>query len=175
MSRIFTQQYQVVKDFKKALEKLNEREDRKQEQPAAVKNLRKVLEDMGLNPGDLGGDNLRPQYNRVPKSTLINAGEVLEQILERRAEIEELEEAAKRTSQQVSSPCRSPVQALIRLSAAPRSSCAETAASEHYRGENGTQARGSQHPPRPLHYAFHNCHHFLSAVEFFYLHIWDEQ
>lgn len=102
MSRIFTQQYQVVKDFKKALEKLNEREDRKQEQPAAVKNLRKVLEDMGLNPGDLAGGSLRPQYNRVPKSTLINAGEVLEQILERRAEIEELEEAAKRTSQQVS-------------------------------------------------------------------------
>lgn len=101
MSRIFTQQYQVVKDFKKALEKLNEREDRKQEHPVPVKTLRKVLEDIGLNPGDLGSDNLRPQYSRVPKSTLINAAEVLDQILERRAEIEELEEAAKRTSQQV--------------------------------------------------------------------------
>ena len=110
MSRIFTQQYQVVKDFKKALEKLNEREDRKQEQPADVKNLRKVLEDMGLEPGDLKSQSFKQQYSRVPKSTLINAAEVLEQIVERRAEIEELEEAAKRTSQQVFNPISQPRQ-----------------------------------------------------------------
>ena len=110
MSRIFTQQYQVVKDFKKALEKLNEREDRKQEQPADVKILRKVLEDMGLEPGDLKRQSFKQQYSLVPKSTLVHAAEVLEQIVERRAEIEELEEAAKRTSQQVCSPISQPNQ-----------------------------------------------------------------
>ena len=100
MSRIFTQQYQVVKDFKKALEKLNEREDRKQE-PVATKDLRKFFEKFGLTPGDLESEGVKPQYIRVPKSTLVNAAEVLEQILERRTEIEELEEAANRTSQQL--------------------------------------------------------------------------
>ena len=68
MARIFTQQYQVVKDFNKALEKLNEREP------------------------------------RVPKTTLENVAEVLGQILERRTEIEEVEEEGNRTSEQVSIP-----------------------------------------------------------------------
>lgn len=92
MSRIFTQQSQVVKDFKKALEKLNEKDDRMQESTAS---LRKILQDSE----SIGSDNTH--YSRVPKSTIINAGEVLEQILERRTEIDELEEAAKRTSQQL--------------------------------------------------------------------------
>jgi len=100
MSRIFTQQYQVVKDFKKALEKLNEQEDRRQE-PEAAKQLRKILEDSGMVPGGHVGEGLKTQYSRVPKSTILNAVEVLDQILERRNEIEELEEGAKRTSQQV--------------------------------------------------------------------------
>jgi hypothetical protein len=100
MSRIFTQQYQVVKDFKKALEKLNDREDRKQE-PVVVKQFRKLLESSDRVLGDIESEGMRSQYLRVPKSTLLDAGELLEQILERRAEIEELEEAAKRTCQQV--------------------------------------------------------------------------
>lgn len=67
MSRIFTQQCQVVKDFKKALEKLNEREDR----------------ESGAMLSGYVNELLRTQYSRVPKSTIINAAEVLEQILER--------------------------------------------------------------------------------------------
>jgi hypothetical protein len=90
MSRIFTQQSQVVKDFKKALEKMNEKDDRRHESAAS---FQKLLENAELSGGE---------SHRVPKSTIINAGEVLEQILERRTEIDELEEAAKRTSQQVS-------------------------------------------------------------------------
>ncbi|RDW62070.1 hypothetical protein BP6252_11503 [Coleophoma cylindrospora] len=98
MARIFTQQYQVVKDFKKALEKMNEREDERFE-PAGAKEKRELLnqaipEDTEIRPP-------RAQYRKVPKSTLIEAGELLDQILERKVEITDLEEAATRTCAQL--------------------------------------------------------------------------
>lgn len=99
MSRVFSQQLQVVKDLKKALEKLREREDCKQEQvPLDGTN--------GARSG-VNKESLRSQYLRVPKSTLHDAAELLEQIQERKAEIDDLEGAAKRTSQQVGGPFRS--------------------------------------------------------------------
>jgi len=87
MSRIFIQQQQVVKDFKKALEKLNE--------TAAPDENRWWA---GL--GGEGRGNLQ-SFTRVPKSTILHANDVLEQILERRSEIEELGDVAKHTCQQV--------------------------------------------------------------------------
>lgn len=91
MSQIFTQQSQVVKDFGKELDRLNEKEERKHESSDTLQRKSGAL-DSPLWTG---------QYKRVPRSTILNAGEVYEPILERRAEIDELEEAAIKTSQQV--------------------------------------------------------------------------
>lgn len=126
MSRIFTQQSQVVKDFKKALEKLNERDDRMHESESNF-NLRTVLEH-----SDIPGLETESHYNRVPKTTIVNAGETLEQILERRTEIDELEEAAKRTSQQVF-PIPRYTYLFLTQYAAPRPPDPETTASEYHR------------------------------------------
>jgi hypothetical protein len=87
MSRIFIQQQHVVKDFKKALEKLNER---------AVPD-----EDRWWMGSDGEGRGSLQSYTRIPRSTITNANELLEQIHERRSEIEELEGVAKHTCQQV--------------------------------------------------------------------------
>lgn len=93
MSRIFSQQLQVVKDFKKALETLNEREDRKQE-PMTDEHANRTR-------SEWNNEGYRSQYLRVPKSTLLDAAELLEQIGARKTEIDDLEGAAKRTTQQV--------------------------------------------------------------------------
>lgn len=127
MSRIFSQQIQVIKDFKKALEGLNEREDRKQEQV--------LLENSNLAMQELNREGYHSQFLRVPKSTLLNAAELLEQVGARKAEIDDLEGAAKRTSQQVrlTIDCTIFSRAHITLKAS-RSVVSETTASRHNRG-----------------------------------------
>jgi hypothetical protein len=122
MARIFIQQYQVVKDFKKALEKMNERAAPEQDRWASP-----YSEDRG---------NL-VSYTRVPKSTITSANELLEQIHERRSEIEELGEIAKHTCQQVRLRLISSFSSLLgrgltSWAIVARSSRAQTTTSQHY-------------------------------------------
>jgi hypothetical protein len=79
MGRIFTQQHQVVKDFKKYLDRLNG----------------------NYEGGEEVAGKVELKYPRVPKNTLLAAQELLDHILERRKEIYDLEEEAKRTNDQV--------------------------------------------------------------------------
>ncbi|KAG9231778.1 hypothetical protein BJ875DRAFT_468505 [Amylocarpus encephaloides] len=80
MGRIFTQQIQVVKDFKKALDNLNGNFE--------VDRLPGHLQDKLPHP-------------RVAKQTIINAEELLEHIEERKNEITDLENEARRTVTQL--------------------------------------------------------------------------
>jgi len=79
MGRIFAQQYQVVKDFKKSLDRLNGNYETEKAETRTVES----------------------ESLRVPADTLFRAQELLDHILERRKEIMDLEEEAKRTNQQV--------------------------------------------------------------------------
>jgi hypothetical protein len=79
MGRIFTQQHQVVKDFKKYLDRMSG----------------------NYEGGEDVVGKVELKYPRVPNNTLLGAQELLDHILERRKEIYDLEEEAKRTNDQV--------------------------------------------------------------------------
>lgn len=81
MRRIFIQQSQVVKDFKKALDKINANYE--------VEKAQKQLHD---------------DEPRVDFDTILRAQELVDHIDERKSEIENLEMEAKRTNQQVGVP-----------------------------------------------------------------------
>lgn len=80
MRRIFIQQSQVVKDFKKALDKMNSNYE--------------------VEKGQKG---IRDDEPRVDFDTILRAQELVDHIDERKSEIENLETEAKRTNQQVGS------------------------------------------------------------------------
>lgn len=79
MRRIFIQQSQVVKDFKKALDKMNSNYE--------VEKAQK---------------GIRDDEPRVDFDTILRAQELVDHIDERKSEIENLETEAKRTNQQAS-------------------------------------------------------------------------
>lgn len=99
MSGLFSQQYQVVKDFKKSLEKLNEKREHKTHTPNESV-LRDSVGGLGLQMS-MSHATLLNESPAVPKSTLLRAEETLNQIKERKEEISRLEEAAKRINSQV--------------------------------------------------------------------------
>jgi hypothetical protein len=95
MLRIFAQQLDIVKDFKRSLENRNEQ----RQESAATGQLRSVLQRSGP---EFETEPQASQYSIVPKSTIINAGELIDRIVERKGEMEDLEASVKRLIQQVS-------------------------------------------------------------------------
>ena len=89
MSRIFNQQSQVVKEFKKALEKLADLETSQQQPHKLVEKLPRTISRVSLT---------QPS---IPQVTIADAGDLINMISDRIAEIGELEEAAEHTSGQV--------------------------------------------------------------------------
>lgn len=98
MLRIFNQQLYVVRDFRKILghmngESKNETDD--------MRTLIKLLRQNQLVPSDGSNAPLLQEKIVVPESTIQEANDLLELIRNRKAEIQDLEDAALRTTQQL--------------------------------------------------------------------------
>jgi hypothetical protein len=99
MSRIYNQQLNVVKDFRKALLHMNgEREAEVIDAKGLAKLLLAVQQNIKADKPDLR----EPERNDVvPQHTIQEADDLLELVSHRQAEIQDLEEAAHSTSRQV--------------------------------------------------------------------------
>ena len=99
MSRIYNQQLNAVKDFRKALLHLN---GEREAEAIDAKGLAKLLLSVQQN---IKADELdRTETERtdvVPQHTIQEADDLLELVSQRQAEIRDLEEAALSTSRQV--------------------------------------------------------------------------
>jgi len=98
MLRIYNQQYQVVKDFRKMLGHMNGESKNERDE---VRSLMKLLEGWQNQGQNVRDKNSVFKRNPVPEHTIQEANDLLELIRNRQSEIQDLEDAALRTSQQV--------------------------------------------------------------------------
>ncbi|CZR52676.1 uncharacterized protein PAC_02553 [Phialocephala subalpina] len=99
MLKIYNQQLHVVRDFRKILGHMNGESKNETDE---VRTLIKLLRQNPI----LAGDRTQPTSQQevtlpVPESTIQEANDLLELIRNRKAEIQDLEEAALRTTQQL--------------------------------------------------------------------------
>lgn len=99
MLRIYNQQLHVVRDLRKTLGHMN---GESKNEPDDVRSLLKLMEfwqsQNAKNPGQVS----LLRRDLVPESTIQEANDLLELIRNRKSEIQDLEDAALRTCQQVS-------------------------------------------------------------------------
>jgi hypothetical protein len=98
MLRIYNQQLHVVRDFRKILGHMNGESKNETDE---VRTLIKLLRQNQIAPGDGSKKELIPEKIVVPESTIQEANDLLELIRNRKAEIQDLEDAALRTTQQL--------------------------------------------------------------------------
>lgn len=98
MLRIYNQQLHVVRDFRKILGHMNGESKNETDE---VRTLIKLLRQNPLAAGDKGQVSMPQEKLPVPESTIQEANDLLELIRNRTAEIQDLEEAALRTTQQL--------------------------------------------------------------------------
>ena len=158
MGRIFTQQHQVVKHFKKYLDRMNG----------------------NYEGGEEVVGKVEISYPRVPKNTLLGVQELLDYILERRKKIYDLEVEAKRTNDQVRTTHSSQLcfgKDLIDDSdpTAPQPPRPKAATSQYNRSALSTRTCRSKQPARSLRHAIYCRHNPLSNPEFLHQHLRHEQ
>ncbi|KAH8803024.1 hypothetical protein F5884DRAFT_888135 [Xylogone sp. PMI_703] len=98
MLRIYNQQYRVVKDLRKALGHMNGESKNERDE---IRHLMKLLEMWQSRNPNAADKNPETNEKNVPESTIQEANDLLELIRNRQAEIQDLEDAALRTSQQL--------------------------------------------------------------------------
>lgn len=98
MLRIYNQQLHVVRDFRKILGHMNGESKNETDE---VRTLMRLLRQNQIVPGDGGKASLVPDKIVVPETTIQEANDLLELIRNRKAEIQDLEDAALRTTQQL--------------------------------------------------------------------------
>ncbi|KUJ13404.1 uncharacterized protein LY89DRAFT_721425 [Mollisia scopiformis] len=98
MLRIYNQQLHVVRDFRKILGHMNGESKNETDE---VRTLIKLLRQNPLVAGDKRQTSMLGDKLPVPESTIQEANDLLELIRNRKAEIQDLEEAALRTTQQL--------------------------------------------------------------------------
>lgn len=102
MLRIYNQQLHIVRDLRKTFGHMN---GESKNEPDDVRNLLKLMEHWRNQKVD-NQDNLAVlQKGAIPEHTIQEANDLLEHIKNRKSEIQDLEDAALRTSQQVSGTC----------------------------------------------------------------------
>jgi len=157
MSRIFTQQIQVVENFKNALEKFaHQQKEAEKHESQDPKSCQIVSLSSSLR-------------FRIPETTLVLAADVLEQMEARKREIGDLSVAAELLSKQVSyrfpiDNCDS-VLLIGRSDTAPRASRHEAATSWYNGGSIECRASNRERKTRPSSYALHHRNHFLSPTK----------
>jgi hypothetical protein len=97
MLRIYNQQYQVVKDIRKMLGHMNGESKNERDE---VRNFTKLLEGWQTKGPNVRDKHSVSKRNPVPEHTIQEANDLLE-LVTRQSEIQDLEDAALRTSQQV--------------------------------------------------------------------------
>lgn len=100
MLRIYNQQLHVVRDLRKTLGHMNGESKNEHDE---VRKLVKLMMEHWQNqtPRSPGGETSFPKKDLVPESTIQEANDLLELIRNRKSEIQDLEDAALRTCQQV--------------------------------------------------------------------------
>jgi hypothetical protein len=134
MARIYSQQMTVVKDFKNALRHMK---GESKNEPDMLRNILKALE---AQKRPNSGFSTTERESLVPESTIQEANDLLELLRTRQREIEELEDAAVRTSEQVGYlllSSREPGKLMPYLASSSFNS--QTAASEYRRSESRAQ------------------------------------
>lgn len=127
MLRIYSHQMTVVKDFKNALRHMK---GESKNEPDMLRNILKALEERGKPSSDI---STTERESLVPESTIQETNDLLELLRGRQKEIEELEDAAVRTSEQVGDLLLTPPgtwEANAHLASSSFNS--QTAASEYY-------------------------------------------
>lgn len=99
MLRIYNQQLNVVKDFKKGLVSMNEEFDKRGSVEIAIAKL--LLAAQPNLQIDRAKDEEAHQGDVVPQHTIQEAEDLIEHIANRQAEIQDLEDAALNTNRQV--------------------------------------------------------------------------
>ncbi|KAF8849052.1 hypothetical protein BDZ45DRAFT_753177 [Acephala macrosclerotiorum] len=99
MLKIYSQQLHVVRDFRKILGHMNGESKNETDE---VRTLIKLLRQNPILVGDKARQTVQQESSLpVPESTIQEANDLLELIRNRKAEIQDLEEAALRTTQQL--------------------------------------------------------------------------
>ncbi|KAH7390185.1 hypothetical protein BKA64DRAFT_116535 [Cadophora sp. MPI-SDFR-AT-0126] len=98
MIRIYNQQLHVVRDFRKILGHINGESKNETDEMRTIMKFLKYKENPGAQEGV---HNSYGQPDIVPEHTIQEANDTLELLRNRQAEIQELEDAAVRTSQQL--------------------------------------------------------------------------
>lgn len=99
MLRVYNQQLNVVKDFSKALRHMNGESKNETDE---VRKLMKILQARQEQSTGVSDNGNAQEKGIVPESTIQEANDLLELIRNRKLEIQDLEDAILRTSQQVS-------------------------------------------------------------------------
>lgn len=98
MIRIYNQQLHVVRDFRKILGHINGESKNETDEMRSIMKLLKYKENPAAKDGE---KNTYGQPDIVPEHTIQEANDTLELLRNRQAEIQDLEDAAVRTSHQV--------------------------------------------------------------------------
>lgn len=98
MLRIYSQQLHVVRDFRKILGHINGESKNETDEMRSIMKFLKYRENQGSKEPE---KNAVVQQDMVPEHTIQEANDTLELLRNRQAEIQDLEDAAVRTSHKV--------------------------------------------------------------------------